>query len=176
MIIGDKHSFAVQFDVNPEPDSWLFGHICFLVNCTEVGDYSDETSLSTAVGYLMELLWYKGLREEQKLFHLEKTELFENIDKALYGDTDASLEECQENWERFAKFHALTHGVDIFDNWKGYLIEYEQKGRLIIKNPHGEIHEYFLKVGELDSVLENVVNFFEQNYSQYFIHWSKQQA
>jgi hypothetical protein len=66
--------------------------------------------------------------------------------------------------------------VDIFDNWKGYLIEYEQKGRLIIKNPHGEIHEYFLKVGELDSVLENVVNFFEQNYSQYFIHWSKQQA
>jgi hypothetical protein len=175
MIIGNKHSFAIQFDVNPKPDRWLFGHICFVVNCTEIGDYDDETSLSTVVGYLMDLLWYKGLREEPKLFQLEKTALFGKLDKALYNDPDASLEECQENWERFAKFHALSEG-DIFDHWKGYLIEHEDQGRLIIKNPREEIQEYFLKVGELDSVLENVVNFFEQNYSQYFIHWSKQQA
>ncbi|HEW98751.1 MAG: hypothetical protein DRR16_13300 [Candidatus Parabeggiatoa sp. nov. 3] len=174
MIIGDKHSFAVQFEVNPEPDSWLFGHICFVVKYSEVGDYLDETSLSTAVGYLMELLWYKGLREESKLFHLEKKELFWKIDKALYGDTEASIEECQDNWERFAKFHALSSGIDIFDNWKGYLIEHKDQGKLIIKNPSGEIQEDSLKAGELDSVLEEVVNFFEQNYSQYFIHWSKQ--
>ena len=166
MIIGDKHSFAVQFEVNPEPDNWLFGHICFVVHQTQVGDYSDETSLSTAVGYLMELLWYKGLRKDPKLFLLEKTELFWMIDKDLYGPTDASLEECQQNWERLAKFHALSQG-DIFDNWKGYLIEHEDKGRLIIKNPSGKIQEYFLKAGEFDSVISEVVCYFEQHFTEF---------
>jgi len=167
MIIGNKHSFAIQFDVNPEPDRWLFGHICFIVENIEIGNYSEETSLGTIVGGLVDLLWYKGFREDIELFQLEKIKLFEKIDKALYNNPDASLEESQDNWERFAKFHALSES-DIFNHWKGYLIEYEDQGRLIIKNPHGKIQEYLLKAGELDRVIEEVVSFFEQNYFQYF--------
>lgn len=167
MIIGNKNSFAIQFEVNPKSDNWLFGHICFIINHTEIGDYSDETSLNTAVGYLMELLWYKNIRNDPKLFQLEKDELFWKINEPLYGDTNAPLEECQDNWERLAKFHALSPGVDIFDNWKGYLIEHEDKGRLIIKNPRGEIKEYLLKAGEFDSVISELVFYFEQHYPEF---------
>ena len=167
MIIGNKYTFAIQFDVNPELDNWLFGHLCFIVNQIEIGNYSDETSLSTALGALRDLLWFEGIRNEPELFGLDKTELFWKIDNALYGDTDLSIEKCYENWEIFGKFEVLK-GTEIFDNWKGYLIEHNEKGRLIIKNEQQkEVNEYFIKAGELDSVIKELVNFFEQNYSQF---------
>ncbi len=167
MIIGEKDSFAIQFEVNPKPDRWLFGHICFIINNIEIGDYYDETSLNTAVGYLKDLLWYTGIRNEPTLFQLDKVELFWKIDNALYGNSDISREEIMENCERFEKFHALSPGVDIFDKWKGYLIENKEQGRLIIRNPQEEINEYFIKAGEFDFVIKKLVYFFEQNYSQF---------
>ena len=85
--------------------------------------------------------------------------VFRRLDAALFGAAgpdDASIAE-EEQWARYN----ILPPVDVFDHWKGFLVEDEdeQTARLIFaKYPYFDVRELSLKPGDVDAALDVVRN------------------
>ncbi len=161
IIIGNIESFAVKIKFNEPKDDWFFGNMCYVANGDVIGDLFEETSLSTAVGFLNELLWAKGIRENQELYRLSGTDLYESLQKKLYSTENLSLTQCEDNWDLYGKYLVIGNGIDIFDGWKGYLLSHGGSSKLVVRDKGDNISEYILELDEFDSVITKAVECIE---------------
>jgi hypothetical protein len=85
--------------------------------------------------------------------------------EALYGVADpgeVALAE-EEQWAR----HKILPEVDVFDGWKGFLIENDQTARLIIAHhPYVDVAESLMTPGEVDAVLDRARNALNEIYER----------
>jgi hypothetical protein len=86
------------------------------------------------------------------------TDVFRLLDAALFGTADlnnttnAKIAE-EEQWAQ----HIILPGVDVFKDWKAYLVEDKQTARFIFGNePYVDVGEILLRPGEVDAVLDLV--------------------
>jgi hypothetical protein len=83
--------------------------------------------------------------------------MFRLLDAVLFGEADESAvtKAEQEQWAR----HQVFPPVDVFDPWKGFLVEDKQTARLVFSSyPYLNISELTLKPGTVDSVLNAANN------------------
>lgn len=152
MVIGDCLHFAVEFELDHEfGGMWLFGKFCYWVKGKQIGNYNLGTSLRDLLFQMETIIRDKGKRTNSELFILDSVELFNRLNDALYSCNSCIYynKAIEETW---AKFN-VTIPVDIFDEWKLFLIEGNEKARIIIKMPNSnKIIEEELKLEEFDTV------------------------
>ena len=155
MILGEPNLFGVKYEVDENPTEHLFGKMSYWVGGYEVGDYTMGTSLRDIAYAASQLLKYKGLRYDYGLMRCTSIEAFNTLDNAMYVDNGQSADVMRRAWEYYSVFHALPIGCDIFDCWKGYLIEDARECRFIFKAniENSTLTEVNFSLGRFDAVL-----------------------
>lgn len=173
MTIGDPTSFAIQFEVFAPASPWLFGKIAYSVGASIVGDYEIGASLNVAYAGFMELLRFRGNRNDKALINAPKSDAFDVIDRALYTGPAGPCEEIAAELDAFNRFHAYPPGLDVFDFWKCFLVEDDVSGRFlwagigVTDGERGEVHEQLLAYGQFDSVIEGFIIHMREAYGVY---------
>jgi hypothetical protein len=165
-VVGEPSRFAVEYDLDADHGGvWMFGRFCYWCGGTRVGDFELGTSLRDVLFQLEGLARDRRLRASRRFSTMPATNVFRLINGALFGAADlnnASVAE-EEQWAR----HNIFPPVDVFDSWKGFLIEDEQTGRLIVAHaPYLDVTELSLKAGEVDAVLDAVRNALNEIYER----------
>jgi hypothetical protein len=165
-IVGEPFRFAVEYDLNADHGGvWMFG--CFWCWCggRRVGDYELGTSLRDVLFQLEHLARDRRLRASRRFGTMPAIDVFRLINGVLFGAGDSS-NDCLAEEEQWAR-HDIFPPVDVFDFWKGFLIEGEQTARLILAHkPYLEVTELSLKTGEVDAVLDEVRKRLNDIYEQ----------
>jgi len=150
MIIGKPSRFAVEFELNDKyGGAWLFGKFCYWICDVCIGKYEDGTTLRDILACMPWMIHDNGNRRHHELFLMETEELYKKIDNALYGDGDSA----EEEWARFE----IKPLVDVFDDWKIYLVENDEETRIITQNQDC-IREYKISPGEFDYAIRLAYN------------------
>lgn len=169
MIIGNKSEFAIEFELNQQYGGvWLFGKFCFWIKDRCIGDYNSGTSLRDVLFQMKNIIRDVGNRENDILFALDKASLFHRLNSTLYGCEESPYYDLsiKETWARFN----INIPVDVFDDWKMFIIENQEKLRIIAKkfekDDNSDIYEFLLKPGEFDQVIlrayEELNNIYDQ--------------
>lgn len=117
MLIGDKKSFAVEFELdNDFNGAWLFGKICFWISGMQVGDYELGASLRDVMPSLQTIVKDCERRDLEGLSSVTAALL---VDAELYGDPLPASAEL----EMPARFNVCPE-IDVFDEWKIYLFDF----------------------------------------------------
>ena len=165
--IGDRESFAVQFELDEEYEGpWLFGKFCYWIGGIRVGDYELGTSLRDVYFGMKWLPHDCGNRGGGILCNLTPEESFSALDGALYRDEVSPDTGHCELPDSPARFN-VSIPVDVFDKWKIYLIECECVARMLFRNTEdGVIRVTNLSQGVFDSVIKEVHAYVERLYDR----------
>ena len=160
MLIGDSERFAIEFEVDEEKladvqlSEWLFGRIRFWCCGQQVGRYENDTTIRDVAIESERLLMNEGKRRDETLASLSAVEVTRIILQALYVNHGQSDEQVRLDNERFGRL-VVTPQVDVFDEWRMFLVEAERGGRLIWQRKTDEVvRECALREGEFDQVLK----------------------
>jgi hypothetical protein len=132
MLFGDPADFAIEADVEPhiQPPSAVWGHMCVWCCGISLGDISSlHCGLSgTSDGFSwlvphLDNLWAEELQD------LDDLALWNFLDGLLYGyhgnvefHDDRTLEECQQDSERWHRFDFLTNWDEPFNGYKAFIV------------------------------------------------------
>lgn len=132
MRFGEKKSFAVEFELDESYGGpWLYGKFCYWVNGVQVGDYVLGTSLRDVLFAMKWVVYDCGNRYGGNLCKIPAQEVFFLLDGALYGNEETNSD--LQLPDQPARFEVKIQ-VDIFDQWKVYLIECDDKATILFKN------------------------------------------
>jgi hypothetical protein len=160
--IGNER-FAVEFDLeprtgDPEADSWLFGHMRFVVGGRAIGNDEDLVSLRAASAALSELVANRGRRDRSALMRRSAEAIFKIAYEALYVDNGQTDEQLAMDWDDYSPLLGVAKGFEAFDGWQAFLVEDELVGRYVWRDMRAptmsQVEEQILKRGEMDDVLE----------------------
>jgi hypothetical protein len=154
--------FAVEFDLdprtdNPEMDSWLYGHLRFVVGGRPVGDGARSVSLNDGTVGIAGLIANRGRRSNPQLLKQSTDAIFHTLFGALYKDTGQSDEQVNRDWAMYAVLLGIPKGFESFDGWQAFLVEDSSQARYVwrqMSDASSPIHEQALRPGQFDEVLE----------------------
>jgi hypothetical protein len=153
-VVGEVSQFAVEYDLNEKHGGeWMFGRFCFWCGGRRIGDYDVSTSLRDVLFQLDQVGRDRGRRFTTRFASAAARDIFRLLDGALFGtaDIDNGRMAEEEQWAR----HNIFPPVDVFDRWKGFLVEDAQSARLVFSSaPYQEVSELALKPGQVDTVLD----------------------
>jgi len=157
-IAGERSQFAVQYELDEDSGGpWMFGRFCYWCGGLQVGDFELGTSLRDVLFQLERIASEAGKRENPRFLTMPAELLFHTLDRALFGGAASPAESRLANDEQWAR-HIIVPAVDVFDAWKGFLVESADLGRLVTAHlPTGQVRELCLKPGTLDQSLNAVV-------------------
>lgn len=155
-VFGDSSTFSTCFEFNQDyGGAWLFGKFCYWVEGIQMGDYELGTSLRDVLFLLRSVVTDNGNRENLCLFKLPADELYRCLNSALYAANSEYESIAQEEcWARF-RIHLP---VDIFDDWKVYLVECPPMARIVYSYLESEVVELNIPSGIFDQVVTNAFN------------------
>lgn len=158
-LIGHRERFAVEFElreVEPEHRKWLFGTLCVWADGHRIGRHDEECAMTVALTAFPGFLRHGGNRVDSELMAMPAEQIFSTIHAALYeDDKDRSDQEVAELSRKYSRFEALPNGLDVFDGWRGYLVEDRLAARLIWQAGSDKIvHEAHIGAGEYDRVID----------------------
>ncbi len=90
-----------------------------------------------------------GHRENCALFSLPAAVMFGRLDTSLYGGYEPAACDLVEN----AAVYDILPALDVFRDWKAYLVECQGQARLLYRGPQPHVQEFILQSGEFDMVL-----------------------
>jgi hypothetical protein len=149
-IFGSKEMVGVQFELDVESlGPWLFGKFCYWVRGRMIGDFDLGTSLSDVLSVLAPVIKDNGRRRSEKLYALSSHELCNLLDSGLYGsDAEIQARAIEEQWARFQ----IDLPIDVFDECRVYLLDGEQKSRIVLKHlASGILEEFAVDLGAFDA-------------------------
>lgn len=157
MFLGNKNRFAIQWEVSPDP-SWpyLYGKACFWVGGLQIGNYEMGATLGDFLSCLKYPVGDCGNRHSKRLCNMKGKEVFDVLNGGLFDGTEhlTSLAEA-ESWARFN----VSISIDVFDNWRFYLLDCESYSRLLVgrfsslDDTYNFSAEQILSTGEYDEII-----------------------
>jgi hypothetical protein len=163
MIVGNKDRFGIEFELDAAKLAdeklidWQFGRIRWWCGGQEVGRYEPDTSLRDVSLEAMRFLTNGGKRRQESLMKATTTEAVQILVEALYNDDGRSDEEVEAADELYRPF-IVKPQVDVFDAWDIFLIEGDDRARLIWRRvTDTESRECPLTPGEFDRVLTQFI-------------------
>jgi hypothetical protein len=165
MIIGDKESFAVEYELDENHGgAWMYGKICYWIGNDQVGDYELGTSLRDALFAMKYLIGDCGNREGLVLCDLSPEEAFFQLNESIYGNlkrANISLPDLP------ARFDILIP-VDVFSQWKIFLIDCSNFTTIVYKRDAEEsVHYFRIKRGEFDNIIKQLYINLESIYESF---------
>jgi len=165
MLFGSRERVAVELELDPDPGGvWLFGKVCLWACGKRIGDYERGTSLRDVLFRWERISRDAGHRENAELFSLEAKKLVRTLNDGMYGcaGDDATVAGAiEEQWAT----HEIRPQVDVFDEWRVFLVERNPAARLVYHDPDTDTYgECLLEYGEFDRVLKPVVQTLAQWY------------
>lgn len=155
-VVGERSRFAVEYELDENHGGeWMFGRFCYWCDGLQVGDFELGTSLRDALFQLDELAKNRRFHANPRFNAMPAKAVFRLLDTALFGPIDLGNTDVAEveQWAR----HNIVPPLDVFDHWKGFLLEDEQTARLIFaSDPYVDVRELSLKADEVDAVLDSV--------------------
>src|SRR5262245_8260010 len=123
MEIGNRKSFAITVDLDQDyGGAWLYGKLCYWIDGIQIGDYQLGTSLRDVLFQMKYIVSDCGNRVGGALCTLPPREAFSRLDEELFGTSEGESDDQSELPDTPARFDITIH-VDVFDQWKAYLIE-----------------------------------------------------
>lgn len=163
MLFGAKDRFAVEYDLeNNHGKEWLFGKICYWINGKRIGGYGLGTSLRDVLFQTTYVLHYCGDRSGKGLCKLSNKKCFNVIEDALYND-GKDIENISDVPDEILKFN-VSIPVDVFDGWRIFLVECDNKAKIMYREINNEICFFELEVGEFD---RSITKFYRSLDSRY---------
>jgi hypothetical protein len=165
MVIGNKDSFAIQFELDQAfGGSWLFGKICYWIVGIMVGDYELGTSLRDVLFQMRWVVADCGNRAGGALCDLAPEKAFSMLDGLLYEPNDAAATAEATSIDTPARF-AVSIPVEVFDDWKVYLIECHQVAIIIFRSAKdAAIRSVVLETGLFDRVIREAFDCLDELY------------
>ncbi|WP_020621246.1 Imm42 family immunity protein [Paenibacillus daejeonensis] len=153
MIIGNPSTFAVEYELEPNYEGvCLLGKFCYWVQGEQIGEYALGTSLRDVLFQIETFVRDNGNRFGQSIIHLNTQDFFNKLNDALYGTSD-NLQATEEQWARFN----VCPSIDVFSNWKIFLVQESTHSRLILKNiSQQRVSEVRLQFNEFENVIREV--------------------
>ena len=143
----------------------MYGRFRYWCGGREVGNFKLVTSLRDVLFMLEGMRRDIGKRQNPRFWQMSPTDMFRLVDGGLFGQRDiAPLElSIEEQWAR----HNISPPVDVFDDWKLFLVEDATKGRIVFsQSPYSEVREVAVSAGEVDTVLESTRVALEDVYNR----------
>lgn len=165
MLFGKKKSFAIEVDIDKNfGNEWIFGKCCYWINGRMVGKYDEGTSLRDVLFQMKYILGDSGKRLRPGLLNLEYVEVIkiaeeiEEFDGANQMWSEGNLPGASIN---------VRIPVDVFDEWKIYLIDGKVSSRLIARNIFdNEVVVSNLIPGEFDSAFSAAYRYIDEFYNK----------
>lgn len=153
-ILGQPNAFAAEYELSPDYGGiWMFGKFRYWCGGIVVGDFDVGTSLRDVLFQLEQMRRDVGNRRNDRFLGMLPDQTARLLNAGLFGERDIAPRELAEN-EQWAR-HNIAPEVDIFDNWRAFLVEGLTAGRLIFgRFPFQDIRSIDVPVGEVDAVLE----------------------
>lgn len=151
-IHGNCQEVAVQFELDQNSGgAWIFGKFCYWIGGKRVGNYELGTSLSDVLTTIPPLVRDSTQRDCIHFFSMPAEALTNELDQGLFGDNaNAEQRALEEGWARFI----ISLPVDIFDDYRIYLIEDDGSGRYLVRNLATRVlEEYRAPRGTFDEVI-----------------------
>lgn len=164
-IIGDKELFAIEYQVTEAFENFLYGKFCYWIQGMQIGEYDEGTTLSDMLWRIPYLVKDNGNREHKKLFELELKEVFNVLNSTLFGEGNPQYSDISEK-EMWARFD-ICMNVDIFYNYKTFLVEFEDIARIIFSDKDGVLHQIYIKKGIVDDVFQKLSIEFNNIYDEF---------
>lgn len=162
MEFGDRTRFGISMELDSDYRSeWLYGKFCYWINSIQVGDYKLGTSLRDVLFQMKYILFDNGNRNGGELCGLSSDDVYLIIDKELYGNEKNAV--VSQQIEMPARFN-VSIPVDIFNQWKVYLIECRDNAR-VMYSINASVYDFHLEVGEFDTVFEAVYKKLDSFYN-----------
>jgi len=167
MEFGDRESFAVEIDLDELYEGvWLYGKFSYWINGCQVGDYNLGTSLRDVLFQMKWIVFDCGSRDGGILCKYSPQKVFSWLDGVLYGSTDCDIGSEVELPDTPARFD-IKISVDIFDEWKIYLIECCDNATILFKSTNdSDIRVVSIVVGIFDSVIKDAYNYLNELYER----------
>jgi len=130
------------------------GHFRYWCGGREIGNFRLETSLRDVLFMLDGMRRDMGKRQNTRFWNMSPTDMFRLVDAGLFGKRDvAPLElSIEEQWAR----HNIGPSVDVFDDWKVFVVENETRGRVVFaRHPYTNVEMVEMNAGEVDTTLES---------------------
>lgn len=161
MNFGQRESFAVSADIDADcGGEWLYGKFCYWIAGTAVGDYAVGTSLRDVLFQMKHVISDCGNRDGGKLCELPHQDIFDKLDTLLYGNAAVNPDDIDSP----ARFN-ISIPVDVFDEWKIYLVECGDSARIIFKkNSDKNIKLHVLRKGEFDEAIKEAYRHLDSVY------------
>lgn len=165
MEFGHRQHFAVQFDLDKNyGGSWLYGKFCYWIIGNQVGDYDLGTSLRDVLFQMKWIVNDCGNRDGEVLCSLSSQDIFSAIDGSLYEDNEDRNAGEIPLPDTPARFE-IKIPVDIFDQWKIYLIECDKTARILFKSTTDtDVHVVVIGIGVFDSIIKEVYDSLNKLY------------
>lgn len=167
MMVGNKESFAVQFELDKEFGGvWLFGKFCYWVAGVMVGDYELGTSLRDVLFQMRWAVADCGNRAGGVLCDVTPEKAFLMLDGLLYEPNEFAATAEATSIETPARF-AVSIPVEVFDRWKIYLIECNEVATMIFRDAKNSvIRSVALEKGTFDRVINETFDCLDRLYEQ----------
>lgn len=147
-IIGDKDTFAIEYEVTSSLKPFIYGKFCYWINKVQIGAYDEGVTLSDILGLFSSIVRENGNRCNEELFQLESKELFDRISKALRYENEYAEQAQIEQWRKFE----IGMCIDIFYDYTIYMVEVQNKARIILSTSQEELSDIYIKKGVFDNV------------------------
>jgi hypothetical protein len=164
MIVGNKHSFAVEYELDINyGGEWLYGKICYWIDNKRIGDYDLGTSLRDVLFQLKYIVYDSGNRDGGELCRMLPNELFYQLNELIYGNQDIVFQVTIDMPARFE----IRIPVDIFDNWKIFLIDCKDISLILFKSiVDDNINVAYIENKEFDKVIDEVFKNLDHKYEK----------
>ena len=132
----------------------MFGNARYWCGGREIGNFGEQTSLRDLLFMLEGMRRDVGKRQNPRFWNMAATDMFRLVDAGLFGNRDlAPLSlSMEEQWAR----HNITPSVDVFDDWKVFVVENETRARVVFsKDPYTSVESVEMNAGEVDTTLES---------------------
>lgn len=162
MLIGDKQSFAIEFEILDVVDGWVFGTFIFWVMGFVIGNLEDKSvDLKGCINWLKDFVVSPKNRFERGLFDLDKEQIYIQLCSSVLVGED-NLFSKEKYSDTYSRFHISHIGMSSFDDVIMIMVENEQGDvRCIWKQDDQEIVEAFLRMNEVNKIAANTVTSFE---------------
>lgn len=167
MKLGDKKSFAVEFDLDESyGGAWLFGKFCYWIDGVQVGDYELGTSLRDVLFGMKRIVGDCGDRDGEILCELPPQEVFSVLDGSLYESDEGETHSEIHLPHTPARFE-IKINVDVFDEWKVYLIDCGDQAKIFFKSTDAaDIKAVTLAPGLFDNVIKETYDCLSKLYER----------
>ncbi|MCM1127897.1 MAG: immunity 42 family protein [Lachnospiraceae bacterium] len=150
-LLGNKEKFAIEYEIESTYKQFMYGKICYWIQEKQIGKYDDRETLSDILLFIPSIVRDNGNRKHERLFGLKMDKVIYLLSGAAFLDGNMEIEKNanEEQWTRFN----ISMPVNTFNDTYTFLIDSNEKSRVIFMDNKGECHQSFMDKGYIDKIL-----------------------